>query len=311
MNGMINVSNLKKSFGTIHALDDISFSIPQGECYGLLGPNGAGKTTTISIMSTLVKPNQGEVNIAGYDLKNYPLECKKCIGVVTQEIAFYNELSALDNLLFWGEIYNVPRPVLRSRIEETMHLFGLGDRKNDKVKTFSGGMKRRMNIVSAMLHRPKILFMDEPTVGIDPQSRNLIFEVVEKLHKEGMTVVYTTHYMEEAERLCDRIGIIDNGKIIAQGTLNELKTLGSMKESVVVTYTNLTEERYLNLAKEWKDHQRDEDTIRFYSMNIQGDLSKIVLKCNEIGLDIRHIDVQKVNLETVFLSLTGKQLRDK
>ena len=308
---MINVSNLKKSFDTIDALKGISFSIPQGECYGLLGPNGAGKTTTISILSTLIMPDEGEINIAGYDLKKHPMECKKNIGVVTQEIALYNELSAYDNLLFWGGMYKIPKQELIERIEETVTMLGLTDRKNDKVKTYSGGMKRRINIASALLHRPKILFMDEPTVGIDPQSRNLIFEVIEKLHKDGMTIIYTTHYMEEAERLCDRIGIIDYGEIIAQGTLNELKTSGSMKESVVITYTNLTDERYNILAKEWKDHQRFEDTIHFYSMNIQGDLSKIILMCNEFGLDIRHIDIQKINLETIFLSLTGKQLRDK
>ena len=308
---MIDVSNIRKTFDTIDALRGISFNIPQGECYGLLGPNGAGKTTTISIMSTIVEPSEGAVRIAGYDLKKNPLECKKNIGVVTQEIALYNELSAYDNLLFWGGFYNVPRPELKVRIDEIVNLLGLADRKNGKVKTYSGGMKRRVNIASALLHRPEILFMDEPTAGIDPQSRNLIFEVVEKLHKEGMTIVYTTHYMEEAERLCNRVGIIDNGEIIAQGTLDELRTSGSMKESVVISYTNLTDERYKTIEKEWNDLQRFEDTIHFYSMNIQCDLSKIILMCNEFGLDIRHIDIQKINLETIFLSLTGKKLRDK
>ena len=308
---MIDVSNLKKSFGTIEALKGISFNIPQGECYGLLGPNGAGKTTTISILSTIIKPDEGEVNIAGYDLKKNPLDCKKNIGVVTQEIALYNELSANDNLLFWGGMYKVPLQELQNRLDETLDLLGLTDRKNDKVKTYSGGMKRRVNIASALLHRPKILFMDEPTAGIDPQSRNLIFEVVEKLHKEGMTIVYTTHYMEEAERLCNRIGIIDNGEIIAHGTLDELRTSGSMKESVVISYTNLTDESYNTIEKEWNDLQRFEDTIHFYSMNIQGDLSKIILMCNKFGLDMQHIDIQKINLETIFLSLTGKKLRDK
>ncbi|MBN2347454.1 MAG: ABC transporter ATP-binding protein [Bacteroidales bacterium] len=308
---MINVSNLKKSFDTINALKGISFNIPQGECYGLLGPNGAGKTTTISIMSTILEADEGEVNIAGYDLKKNPLECKKNIGVVTQEIALYNELSAYDNLLFWGSLYNVPKPELTVRINETLTLLGLTDRKNEKVKTYSGGMKRRVNFASALLHRPDVLFMDEPTVGIDPQSRNLIFEVVEKLHKEGITIVYTTHYMEEAERLCDRIGIIDNGEIIAQGTLDELRTSGSMKETVVISFTNLTEKRYTTITKDWNDLQRFGDTIHFYSMNIQGDLSKIILTCNTAGLDINHIDIRKINLETIFLSLTGKQLRDK
>ena len=307
---MINVSNLKKSFDTVDALKDISFNIQQGECYGLLGPNGAGKTTTISIMSTMLEANEGDVSIAGYDLKKNPLECKKNIGVVTQEIALYDELSGYDNLLFWGGLYNIPKLELKAGINEILSLLGMEDRKHDKVKTYSGGMKRRINIASALLHRPKVLFMDEPTVGIDPQSRNLIFEVVEKLHKEGMTIVYTTHYMEEAERLCDRIGIIDHGEIIAQGTLDELKTSGSMKETLVITFTNLTDERYHSTANNWNDHQRFNDTIHFYSMNIQGELSKIILKCNEVGLNITNIDIQKINLETIFLSLTGKQLRD-
>ena len=308
---MIDVSNLKKSFDTVEALKSISFNIPQGECYGLLGPNGAGKTTTISVMSTMIKPDEGEVTIAGFDLQKNPLDCKKNIGVVTQEIALYDELSAYDNLLFWGGMYKVPKQELTGRIDETLELIGLTDRKNDKVKTYSGGMKRRVNIASALLHRPKILFMDEPTVGIDPQSRNLIFEVVDKLHKEGITIIYTTHYMEEAERLCDRIGIIDNGEIIAQGTLNELKSAGSMKESVVISFTNLSDELYHSIEKEWKELQRFEDTIHFYSMNIQSDLAKIILMCNQFGLDIRNIDIQKINLETIFLSLTGKKLRDK
>ena len=308
---MISVLDLKKSFDTIDALKGISFNIPQGECYGLLGPNGAGKTTTVSIMSTMIKPDNGEIIIAGHNLQINPLDCKKNIGVVTQEIALYDELSAYDNLLFWGGMYKVPRHELVKRIDETFELMGLSDRKNDKVKTYSGGMKRRVNIASALLHKPKILFMDEPTVGIDPQSRNLIFEVVEKLHKEGMTVIYTTHYMEEAERLCDRVGIIDNGVIIAQGTLNELRTLESMKETVVISFTNLSDARYNTIEKKWKDLQRFEDTIHFYSMNIQGDLSKVILMCNEVGLDIVHIDVQKINLETIFLSLTGKKLRDQ
>ena len=308
---MINVSNLRKTFDKLEALKGISFNIQQGECYGLLGPNGAGKTTTISIMSTMTKPNTGDVSIAGFDLKKNPLDCKKNIGVVTQEIALYNELSAYDNLLFWGGLYDVSKPELKVRIDEILALLGMEDRKNDLVKTYSGGMKRRINIASALLHRPKVLFMDEPTVGIDPQSRNLIFEVVEKLHKEGMTIIYTTHYMEEAERLCDRIGIIDNGEIIAEGTLDELKTSGSMKETVVISFLNLIEERYISIANNWKDHQRFDDTIHFHSMNIQGDLSKIILKCNEVGLEIVNIDIRKINLESIFLSLTGKQLRDQ
>lgn len=307
---MISVSNLSKNYDAIQALKGISFGIKQGEFFGLLGPNGAGKTTTISIMSTLLEPNAGSVSIAGFDLKNNPTECKKIIGVVPQEIALYNELSAYDNLMFWGSLYNVTKSELRLRIDETLKLFGLFERRNDKVKTYSGGMKRRINIASALLHKPRVLFMDEPTVGIDPQSRNLIFEVVEKLHKEGMTIVYTTHYMEEAERFCDRIGIIDNGQIIAQGTLEELKSLSKISETIVVSFLNLSDSLYEKISSEWEGLTRTEDVVHFISSDVKRDLSVIVLKCSQAGLSISHIDIKKVNLETIFLSLTGKQLRD-
>ena len=207
-------------------------------------------------------------------------------------------------------MYDVPKGELKSYVDETLKLFGLNERKYDKVKTYSGGMKRRINIASALLHKPKILFMDEPTVGIDPQSRNLIFEVVEKLHKEGMTIVYTTHYMEEAERFCDRIGIMDNGKIIAQGTLEELKSLSKMKETIVVSFANLTDALYEKISSEWEGLKLAENSIHFFSSDVKRDLSVIILKCNQVGLAISHIDILKVNLETIFLSLTGKQLRD-
>ena len=307
---MITVQNLSKKYGSTEALKGISFGIKQGEFYGLLGPNGAGKTTTISILSTILEPNGGSVSIAGFDLQKDPAECKKTIGVVPQEIALYNELSAYDNLLFWGGLYGVSKSDLKARADETLKLFGLFDRRNDKVKTYSGGMKRRINIASALLHRPKVLFMDEPTVGIDPQSRNLIFEVIEKLHKEGMTIVYTTHYMEEAERFCDRIGIIDNGQIIAQGTLDELKSSSKMKETIVVTCNNLSDALFGKISAAWKDCKRIETAVHFYSDNVKNDLSKIILKCSDAGLDVLNIEIQKVNLETIFLSLTGKQLRD-
>ncbi|MCX6297222.1 MAG: ABC transporter ATP-binding protein [Bacteroidetes bacterium] len=307
---MISVSNLSKRFDSVQALNGISFDIKQGEFYSLLGPNGAGKTTTISIMSTILEPDGGSVTIAGFDLQKDPTACKKNIGVVPQEIALYNELSAFENLLFWGSLYGVSKAELKIRIDETLKLFGLFDRKNDKVKTYSGGMKRRINIASALLHKPKILFMDEPTVGIDPQSRNLIFEVLEKLHKEGMTIVYTTHYMEEAERFSDRIGIIDNGQLIAQGTLDELKSLSKMKETIAVSFVNLTDSLFEQISKEWTDLNRVENSIHFYSSDIKKDLSILILKCNQLGLDVIHIEIKKVNLETIFLNLTGKQLRD-
>ena len=196
---MIEIKNLKKHFNGREALKGISLSIKDGEFYGLLGPNGAGKTTTISILSSILNADSGTVSIENFNLNAQSKDIKKIIGVVPQEIALYNELSALDNLLFWGGMYNISNKNLLNRANELLRLFGLEDRKNDKVKSYSGGMKRRVNIAAALLHNPKVLFMDEPTVGIDPQSRNLIFEIVEKLNKEGMTIVYTTNYMEEAE----------------------------------------------------------------------------------------------------------------
>ncbi|MGL4599599.1 MAG: ABC transporter ATP-binding protein [Bacteroidia bacterium] len=307
---MISVSNLRKKYDTAEALKGISFEIEKGEFFGLLGPNGAGKTTTISILSTIVEPSDGAISIAGFDLKKSPVECKKNIGVVPQEIALYDDLSAFDNLMFWGSLYQVPKEVLKQRIEEMLHLFGLFDRRNEKLKTYSGGMKRRINIAAALLHEPQIIFMDEPTVGIDPQSRNLIYEVMTKLHQQGMTFVYTTHYMEEAERFCDRIGIMDNGQIIAQGTLDELKALSKIDETIVVSFSNLDDVLFQQLAVSRTTIARDGDVVRFFSSDAKADLSAIVLECNRIGLSITHIDIQGVNLETIFLSLTGKQLRD-
>ncbi len=308
---MIKVENITKSYADVVALTGVSFEIKQGEFYGLLGPNGAGKTTTISILSTILKPDSGSVIIDGFELSKNPEQCKRSIGVVTQEIALYNKLSAYENLLFWGSLYNVPDAGLKKRIEETLQLFGLADRQKDKIETYSGGMKRRINIASALLHRPKVLFMDEPTVGIDPQSRNLIFEVLEKLHTDGMTIIYTTHYMEEAERFCDRIGIIDKGTIIAQGTLAELKSTGGIKESIAVTFTNLNEDLQLKLKEALLgDFHFSKQILTYYSAQIRTDLSKLILRCNELGAEISNIEIQKVNLETVFLALTGKQLRD-
>ena len=307
---MITVSGLYKTYGNIEALKGISFDIKKGEFYGLLGPNGAGKTTTISILSTVLKPDQGNITIAGFDLKNDPSQCKKKIGVVPQEIALYNELSAYDNLMFWGKLYNTGKSEVRTATDETLKLFGLYDRRNEKIKTYSGGMKRRINIASALLHRPEILFMDEPTVGIDPQSRNLIFEVLEKLHRDGLTIIYTTHYMEEAERFCDRIGIIDNGEIIAEGTLEELKKNSSIKESIVISFDEINDDLLKDVSQSMEDFKRIDNTLHFYSSDISKDLPGIVMKCSQAGLSLSHIDVLKVNLETIFLNLTGKQLRD-
>ncbi|HET6990036.1 MAG TPA: ABC transporter ATP-binding protein [Bacteroidia bacterium] len=308
---MITVQGLKKSYGTHVALNGIDFSIAKGEFYGLLGPNGAGKTTTISIISTILEPDSGAVTISNMDLQKNKLACKRIIGVVPQEIALYDKLSAVENLLFWGSLYNVEKSILEKRINENLELLGLSDRKNDKVKDYSGGMKRRINIASALLHEPEILFMDEPTVGIDPQSRNLIFEVVEKLHKKGMTIIYTTHYMEEAERLCDRIGIIDKGEIIVQGSLHDLRTYSKMKESIIVRYSNTGIETENRIKQSLKgDFVMNGNEIVFTCNDVKADLPRVVMQCGEAGLELSSIDIQNVNLENIFLKLTGKQLRD-
>lgn len=306
---MIQVSNLSKSYAALQAVDQISFSIEKGEIFGLLGPNGAGKSTTLNMMSTLLQSDTGTIVIDGVKLNGNAKEFKRMIGVVPQEISLYEELSAYDNLLFWGNLYQIPAKELRERIETTLALIGLSDRKKDLVKTYSGGMKRRINIAAALLHQPKVLLMDEPTVGIDPQSRNHIFEVIETLNKQGMTIIYTTHYMEEVERLCKRIAIIDSGKIIAQGTQEELQELVPGKESIQLTFELLSETQTSKLQQALPFKMIQREHILTIEASVK-ELSKIITSCNDLKLEINDIQLKKINLETIFLSLTGKQLRD-
>ncbi|MFY0630778.1 MAG: ABC transporter ATP-binding protein [Flavobacteriaceae bacterium] len=306
---MIQVQNLSKSFSNIKAVDDVSFHISKGEIFGLLGPNGAGKSTTLNMMSSILASDEGSIVIDGVEVKTNSKQCKHLIGVVPQEISLYEELSAYENLLFWGNLYGVPSKELKERIEETLELIGLLDRKKDMIKTYSGGMKRRINIAAALLHQPKVLLMDEPTVGIDPQSRNHIFEVIEALNKQGMTIIYTTHYMEEVERLCNRIAIIDSGKIIAQGTQEELQELVETKESIQLEFELLSENQVANLQESLGLKTIQKENTLLIESTVKN-LSSIVAACNDMNLSIKDIELKKVNLETIFLSLTGKQLRD-
>ena len=308
---MIKVEQLIKTFGKIEALKNVSFEINQGEIFGLLGPNGAGKTTTVNIISTIVKPTAGRVLINGLELKTNEDACKKMIGVVPQEISLYETLSAYENLKFWGGLYNLPPAELENKIEHVLELVGLSDRRNDAVKTYSGGMKRRINIASAILHNPTILLMDEPTVGIDPQSRNRIFEIIEELNRQGMTIIYTTHYMEEAERLCHKIAIIDNGSVIANGTLDELKRISDTSDILKIKTGELQESRLLRLSQTLK--------LRFYHntteldvecKNIGTEIPEVINAVLNSGIEIQGIETQKASLESVFLKLTGKHLRD-
>lgn len=308
---MIKINNLHKSFGDIQALKGIDLEIKEGDFYGLLGPNGAGKTTTINILSTILKPDIGEVLINGFNLKTDAKKCKNYIGIVPQEIALYDDLTAYDNLFFWGKLYKINNKILSKKIDELLILMGLEERKNHKIKTFSGGMKRRINIACALLHSPKIILMDEPTVGVDPQSRNLIFEALQQLHQEGTTIIYTTHYMEEVEKLCDKISIIDNGKIIAQGSINKLKKLSKISDSILIqTDAELENKKEIISNSIENNFDINDNIIKFYSNNIHKDLSKIINKLNSIDINISNIELKKANLETLFLELTGRKLRD-
>jgi ABC-2 type transport system ATP-binding protein len=306
---MIDVKDITKSYGDIQAVKGISFSIKAGECYGLLGPNGAGKSTTINMLSTLFPPDTGEIVLDGKDTKKFTQEVKKVLGIVPQEISLYENFTAVENMHFWGGIYGVKGNALITKTDDLLKWVGLEDRKNEKIKGYSGGMKRRINLACALLHSPKILLLDEPTVGVDPQSRNLIFELIQQLNKEGMTIIYTTHYMEEAEKLCDRIGIIDAGKIVAQGTLDELKHQSGINDVVVVECVQVPDEKALS-AKLKAQVSVDGNKASILSDDVRKDLTHYVVGCSEAGYDITHIDVQKGNLEGVFLKMTGKKLRD-
>jgi ABC-2 type transport system ATP-binding protein len=306
---MIEVKNITKNYGKTQAVRGISFSIKDGECYGLLGPNGAGKSTTINMLSMLFPPNSGQITINGTDASNANVAVKQIMGIVPQEIALYDKFTAWENILFWGSIYGIKGKQLHDKAEELLKWVGLFDRRKEKINSYSGGMKRRINIACALLHSPKVVLLDEPTVGVDPQSRNLIFELIQQLNKEGMTIIYTTHYMEEAEKLCNRIAIMDNGQIVAQGTLDELKQQSAVTDMIVVDFTQAPDEKLL--AEKLKSEiSVFENSLTMLSSDSKRDLTRVVTTCTDAGFEINRIDIQKGNLESVFLKMTGKQLRD-
>jgi len=309
---MIEAREISKSFGNVKALNNVSFKIKEGEIFGLLGPNGAGKSTIINILNTLLTPDKGEVFIEGINIKDNKNNSKLKIGVVPQEIALYEELSAIDNLLFWGSLYKIPKTELRKKANEVLEMVGLSDRKNDDLKTYSGGMKRRINIASSILHNPKVLLMDEPTVGVDPQSRNHIFEVIEQLNKKGTTIIYTTHYMEEAERLCNNIAIIDTSKIAAQGTFEELKEISGAKDLLTIKLSDLNNSTLAGIQSSMPSIEHDiaTNTLKIECSMLSNEISTTINNIQNAGGLIESIDTQKANLEVVFLKLTGKQLRD-
>ncbi|HKY55998.1 MAG TPA: ATP-binding cassette domain-containing protein [Anaerolineales bacterium] len=311
---ILEVQDLVKKYGDFTAVKGISFDIKEGEIFSLLGPNGAGKTTTISMLSTLYTPTSGDATIGGHSVTKDPMAVKQVIGVVPQDLALYEDLTARENLIFWGQMYGLSGKALNDRVDEVLEQIGLTDKANNRVKTYSGGMKRRVNIGVGLLHKPRLLFMDEPTVGIDPQSRRAILDTVKDLNKQGMTVLYTTHYMEEAQELSDRVGIIDHGKLIALGTQDELtKQVGETDTLILHVGENDDPEALVGSLKELKGVQHAEATnssVAIVTSSAEEILAIVVTKANERGIKIRAMEIREPNLEAVFLHLTGRALRD-
>lgn len=309
---MLKVVNLYKEFGNTKAVEGVSFEVKKGQVFGLLGPNGAGKSTTISIISTLMNPTSGDVLFEEKSILSDSKNIRQKLGVVPQDIALYPTLTGYENLNFWGSIYGLKGSDLKKRVNEVSDIIGLNGRMKDKVEKYSGGMKRRLNIGAALLHNPELLIMDEPTVGIDPQSRNHILDTVLELNKQGMTIIYTSHYMEEVEYLCNELCIMDEGKIIASGTQQEM--VEQIKEKTQINIKlNKIDEDVLNTLKKIDgvfDGKIMEDSIALFGSNADVILADIIGKVSQNGWLIETIDVKKPNLEAVFLHLTGKELRD-
>ncbi len=309
---MLEVRALKKSYGKVIAVDGVSLRAGAGETVGLLGPNGAGKTTTVSIIAGLLRPDAGEVLIGGRPLRGDTDPIKRKIGLVPQDIALYDELSALDNLVLFAALYEQHGASARRAMGEALALVGLADRAKDKVKTFSGGMKRRLNLAAALLHDPQILLLDEPTVGVDPQSRHAIFENLETLKQRGKTLVYTTHYMEEAERLCDRIIIIDHGKVIADDTLHGLHRMLPVTNVLAIELEHpdgFSVEPLLRLPEVHAAELR-ERVLRVGVHDLAAGAPCVLQWLTEHGHRYQHVVSERPDLETVFLTLTGRSLRD-
>ncbi len=311
---ILEVRDLVKKYGDLVAVKGISFDIQEGEIFSLLGPNGAGKTTTISILSTLLTPTSGDASVCGYSVTKEPMAVKKSIGVVPQEIALYDEMSALENLKFWGQMYNLSGKALSMRVDEVLEQIGLKDRAKERIKTYSGGMKRRVNIAVGLLHKPRLLFMDEPTVGIDPQSRRAILESVKDLNQSGMTILYTTHYMEEAQELSDRVGIIDYGELIALGTQAELTAQVGETDTLILHLGEQEDPVYLAESLSGMDGvlqaNPTDHEVAIVTPSAEELLAPVVSRVNELGYSIYSVDMREPNLEAVFLHLTGRALRD-
>jgi ABC-2 type transport system ATP-binding protein len=309
---MIEVEQLRKSFGDLAAVDGVSFAARPGEIFGLLGPNGAGKTTAINCISGLLTPTAGRVAVMGHDVVRDGVAARRTLGVVPQEIALYEDLSAIENLEYWGGAQGMRNPLLRARTQEVLELAGLQDRARETVKRFSGGMKRRLNFICGIIHAPKVLLLDEPTVGVDPQSRVRLLDLVRAQARSGTCVLYTTHYMEEAETLCDRLAIIDHGKIIAQGTLADLR--GMLGERDLLRLSGAFDpqrarEAMLQLGG-IEVLQADPDLLILSMGDASRRLSALFAELAGAGAEVRGTTLTQPSLESLFIKLTGKELRE-
>lgn len=309
---IVKIEGVTKRFKDVTAVDNISLSIEQGEIYGLLGPNGAGKSTIINILCGLLTMDKGTIEILGKDIEKNSTYAKQNIGVVPQDIAIYEDLTSYENVKFFASLYGLKGSQLKEKVEEALEFVGLLDKQKHYPKSFSGGMKRRLNIACAIAHRPKLIIMDEPTVGIDPQSRNHILQSVKKLNSLGCTIIYTTHYMEEVEAICNNIAIIDHGKVIAQGTKEELKSIVTDVNYVEITVEDVD---VLNL-EELKaivgvvQIEIDNEKIKIESKKDVTNLDKIIMFFTSNNIPIKNIESKNPDLESVFLTLTGRKLRD-
>lgn len=336
MPAILEVDHLVKKYGDFTAVNGISFEVEEGEIFGLLGPNGAGKTQTISMLTGVIAPTQGSARIGGFDIKQDLAKVKEINGLVPQDLALYQTLSARANLTFFGRIYGLNGKLLRERVEEALRIVALTERANQAVEKYSGGMKRRVNIAAALLHTPRLLFLDEPTVGVDPQSRNSIFESVQRLNRErGMSIVYTSHYMEEVELLCNRVAIIDGGEIIALDTIRNLIAmlgggviqvgLHNVDEALLAGIAALPAVKSASLAPQavpplpaqGQPAQASEATpdasakiVKIECESSQQALLNLIAFLNERNLRMASIEILEPNLESVFLHLTGKKLRE-
>jgi ABC-2 type transport system ATP-binding protein len=309
---VIEVTDLRKVFGELAAVDGITFTAEPGAIFGLLGPNGAGKTTTISCVCGLLKPTSGRVRVLGYDVVTDGARAKSGLGVVPQEVAIYEEVSAAENLRYWGGAYGLTGAGLKTRIAEVLELTGLQDRAKEPVKRFSGGMKRRLNFACGIVHRPKVLLLDEPTVGVDPQSRVRLLELVREEAVRGTCVVYTTHYMQEAEELCDRLAIVDHGKLIAYGSLTELRAMTGEKDILRLTGQFVPDRAAEALARlvDAEIVQSDETSLLVSLAGASRRLPEVFAALQTAGSDIRETTITQPSLESLFIKLTGKELRE-